>query len=50
MERRPRAGDDAGMEGLAPVVAIVVGFAAMVGGVLWAIAAMTGGAGERRRR
>ena len=50
MAQRPRTDDDAGMEGLAPVVVIVVGFAGVVGGVLWAIAAMTGGAGEQRQR
>ena len=43
---RPQTSDDGGMEGLAPIVAIVVGFSGVVGAVLWGIAAMTGGAGN----
>lgn len=46
MAPRRRTDDDENMDGLAPVVAIVVGFAGVVGGVLWAIASMTGGAEE----
>ena len=45
-----RTDDDAGMEGIAPMVAIVVAIASVVCGVLLAIAAMTGGAGEQGRR
>lgn len=38
------------MEGLVLLVGAVIGFISLVGGVLLAVAAMTGGAGPEERR